>query len=88
MPNGGHICCVECGFVDSLSGQCTIYGTPISGMLLCRHFRSYMSGKNPHEEWPMLTKLEQGVIYEIDNSMYESGNPRPRFRVRIEDAAG
>jgi len=35
----------------------------------------------------MLTKLEQGVIYEIDNSMYKSGDPKPRWRVRIEAAA-
>ena len=41
---------------------------------------------NPHEEWPMLSKLEPGVIYEIDNDVYKSGDPRPRFRVKIEDA--
>lgn len=86
MPNGGHICCAECEFADFPSNQCTIYGSPMSGMLLCRHFRIYGRTRNPHDEWPMLTKLEAGVIYEIDNSMYKSGHPKPRFRVKIEDA--
>ena len=86
MPNGGHICCAECQFADFPSKKCTIYGISMSGMLLCRHFRIYGRGRNQHEEWPMLTKLELGVIYEIDNSTYKSGDPRPRFRVKVEDA--
>jgi len=84
MPNGGHICCAECEFADFTSKQCKFYGTPMSGMLLCRHFR--ILGRkllDPHEQWPMLTKLEPGIIYEIDNSTYESGNPRPRFRINV-----
>ena len=88
MPNGGHICCAECELADFQSGKCTIYGTRISGMLLCRHFRISCHGRNPHEEWPMLTRLEPGVIYEIDNSMSKSGDPRPRFRVKVENATG
>jgi hypothetical protein len=87
MPNGGHVCCAECEFADFPAGHCSIYGTPISGMLLCRHFRIYRNDRKPHEQWPMLASLEPGYIYEIDNSMYKSGEPRPRFRVRIVDAA-
>ena len=86
MPNGGNICCAECELADFSSSKCTLYGTPMSGMLLCRHFRIYGRSGNPHEEWPMLSKLESGVIYEIANDVYKSGDPRPRFRVKIEDA--
>ena len=86
MPNGGHICCTECGFSDYQSGKCTIYGTHISPGLLCRHFTFYGETRlQAHDKWPMLVDLEPGVSYQVDNDIYKSGNPRPKYRLVVEE---
>ncbi len=94
MPNGGHACCRECGYLEITdrkrwTGVCRLFGTPATAVLLCRHFHI---GGHPDPVVqggkPMFEELEPGVIYEIDNDTYKAGNPRPKYRVSIVPYSG
>lgn len=94
MPNGGHACCLECGYLEITDRKrwisvCRFFRTPGSAVLLCRHF--HISGdRDPVLDGgeAMFDELEPGVIYEIDNEAYKAGNPRPKYRVSIVPYAG
>lgn len=82
MPNGGHISCDYCTCNRRTPGRCDIFGVETSPFLLCRSFRK---AQQPHtaaqEEYPLLRKLEPGIVYQIDNSAAKAGDPSPAYRV-------
>lgn len=83
MPNGGSICCVECTYGRSPDGRCDVHGVKTSPFLLCRTFR--MPGQSHSEarqHWPLVSRLEPGIVYEIENSYAAEGRPpQPRYRL-------
>jgi len=87
MPNGGAICCAECTYSRLDPGTCDIFGTPTSGLVLCRAFR--MAGQShsaARDRWPLLLRLDPGIVYSIDNRWDAQGlDPRPIYRLRRSD---
>jgi hypothetical protein len=82
MPNGGHICCVNCTYSRLKAGKCDIWGIEVSGFLLCRAFRfSGQSHTAARKEFKMLNKLKPGFVYAIDNSVMAIGRPAPVYQV-------
>jgi hypothetical protein len=83
MPNGGSISCSECTFGRDGDGRCDIFGTEVTPFLLCRAFRRpKQSHTEARRHWPMLNRLDKGVVYEIENSYPSAGvPPRPVFRM-------
>jgi len=82
MPNGGHICCEYCTYSRFTPGKCDIFGVETNPGTLCRAFRrSRQSHREAREQWPILEELKPGIVYEIDNTTYSAGDPRPVYRV-------
>lgn len=83
MPNGGSIACVHCANA-SLEGRCEIFGTEVTPFLLCRMFRiDRQSIEEARLHWPLLNRLEPGVVYAIENAYPATAGavPLPAFRV-------
>jgi hypothetical protein len=89
MPNGGHVCCEYCAYNRSQPGKCDIFGIDTNVFTLCRTFRmARQSHQEARKQWPMLEKLEPGLVYQIDNNAHSAGNPRPVYKViRIKPTA-
>lgn len=87
MPNGGKICCYECAYNRVPDMVCEVFGTEASPGFLCRFFRMHQqSHEDARLHWPMLLRLEPGVVYAIDNgAVWEDLNPRPAYRVARVD---
>jgi hypothetical protein len=82
MPNGGMICCDRCAFGRRKDRLCDIFGTEVSVHLVCRSYRvAKQSHREARKEWPVLQKLEPGIVYAIHNSTYADWDPKPWFRV-------
>ena len=82
MPNGGHICCVNCTYSRLKPGKCDIWGIEISGFLLCRSFRfPGQSHTEARKDFKMLNKLKPGFVYAIDNSFVAIGKPETAFKI-------
>jgi len=82
MPNGGHIRCSDCTYSRKFQTKCEIWGAPISVYLICRAFcLSKQSHTKSRNDFPFLDELEPGIVYEIDNNIFEAGNLRKRFQV-------
>ena len=91
MPNGGHICCHYCTHnkpipdLESVFGRCEVHGIRANPFLLCRNFiRHDQSQDDALSKWPMLKEMKPGIVYEIDNDIYKSGNPRPASKNMLE----
>lgn len=86
MPNGGSISCYECTYGRSSDKKCDIFGTIVTPGFLCRAFRlPRQSHTEARDHWPMLKRLERGVVYAIDNAYPPSGDPPfPAFRIQPE----
>ena len=83
MPNGGSIACVHCAH-SSLEGRCEIFGTEVTPFLLCRMFRmERQSLEEARRRWPLLERLDPGVVYAIDNAYPATPGavPIPAYRV-------
>ncbi|NJC88141.1 MAG: hypothetical protein FIB02_06345 [Desulfuromonas sp.] len=82
MPNGGHISCEYCTYNRSTPGRCDLFGVETGPFVLCRAFRKpKQSHTAARSEWPMLNRLEPGVVYLIDNSTHGIHEPKPRWRI-------
>jgi hypothetical protein len=87
MPNGGHICCLYCVYNRAThKGNndyiCDIFGVDTGSGVLCRSFRlPKQSHRDARKQWPMLKALEPGVVYTINNDVYQSGNPKAMYRM-------
>jgi hypothetical protein len=68
MPNGGQMSCADCTYSRLFESKCDIWGTPISGFLLCRAFRLIkQSHTKSRKDFPILNDLEPGFVCEIYN---------------------
>lgn len=83
MANGGHISCVECTYNRLKPGFCDLFGVRTSGLILCRAFRMpKQSHREARSKFKMLDDLKPGLIYEIDNDTFATGNPRPIYEIK------
>jgi len=83
MPNGGSICCAHCAN-GSLANRCEVFGTEVTPFYLCLMFRlERQTNDQARNEWHLLTRLEPGVVYKIDNSYpgTPDSQPVPAFHV-------
>ncbi|MBF0548653.1 MAG: hypothetical protein HQM08_29755 [Candidatus Riflebacteria bacterium] len=86
MPNGGHICCVECAFNRCNPGKCDVYGVPTGAFTICRMFRlPKQSHTEAREHWNFLDTLKPGKVYSIENSTIGSGNPKISYKMVKEE---
>lgn len=83
MPNGGSVSCIHCANASSLGDACDIFGTPATPFFLCRHFRlPDQTSEDARRHWSLLSCLEVGVIYAIENA-YPSTDQPPRAAFRV-----
>lgn len=77
----GIPCCLQCPYKhDDL---CLIYATPAESNLVCALFRKWhhREGDDVPGAFPVLARLEPGVVYRIDNDLDGDPTPRPAYRV-------